>query len=56
MSVTPGQVYAHAPLLGEHTVEVLRDLLDYSEDSIQTLREQGAVYSPEDLPDRTPPS
>jgi len=54
MSVTPGEVYAHAPLLGEHTVEVLRDLLGYSEDSIHTLREQHVVYSAEDLPENGP--
>jgi CoA:oxalate CoA-transferase len=54
MSVTPGRVYSHAPLLGEHTVEVLRDLLDYGEDSIRILREQGIVYASEDLPDKPP--
>jgi CoA:oxalate CoA-transferase len=49
MSLTPGQVYAHAPLLGEHTIEVLRDLLDYSKDSIRSLRERKIVYTSEDL-------
>jgi CoA:oxalate CoA-transferase len=54
MSITPGQVYAPAPLPGEHTIEVLRDLLDYSEESIRKLREQGIVYATEDLPAGSP--
>jgi CoA:oxalate CoA-transferase len=49
MSATPGKVYSHAPLLGEHTIEVLRDLLDYGEDSIRILRKQSIVYAREDL-------
>jgi len=49
MSVTPGQVYSHAPLLGEHSIEVLRDVLKYSEDSIRVLREQNVIYTSEDL-------
>lgn len=31
------------PMLGEHTDEVLRELLDFSEDDIQDLREQKTV-------------
>jgi len=54
MSLTPGQVYAHAPLLGEHTAEVLRDLLGYSEDSIRSLREQRIVCTNEDLSAESP--
>ena len=49
MSATPGQVYSHAPLLGEHSIQVLRDVLRYSEDSIRVLREQNVIYSSEDL-------
>lgn len=49
MSVTPGQVYSHAPLLGEHSIEVLRDVLKYSDDSIRVLREKNVIYSSEDL-------
>jgi CoA:oxalate CoA-transferase len=56
MSATPGEVYAHAPLLGEHTVEVLRDLLGYSGDSIRRLRKQRIVYSSEDLLEKAPAS
>ncbi|UCF96038.1 MAG: CoA transferase [Spirochaetaceae bacterium] len=49
MSSTPGQVYSHAPLLGEHSVEVLRDLLNYPDDKIQALRKKKVLYSNEDL-------
>ena len=56
MSVTPGRVYSPAPLQGEHTIEVLRDLLEYEEDSIRILREQGIVYTNEDLPGKPPAS
>jgi CoA:oxalate CoA-transferase len=49
MSNTPGQVYSHAPLLGEHSIEVLRDVLKYSDDSIRVLREKNVIYSREDL-------
>ena len=55
LSVTPGQVYSHAPLLGEHTIEVLQDVLHYSDDSIRVLREKKVVYSSEDL-GRKPPT
>jgi CoA:oxalate CoA-transferase len=51
MSVTPGQVYAHAPLQGEHTIEVLRDLLNYSEEAIRNLRERKIVFAHEDVED-----
>ena len=51
MSVTPGEVYSHAPLLGEHTAEVLRDVLNYHEDAIKDLREKKAVFTKEDLGD-----
>lgn len=37
MSNTSGAVVSHAPLLGEHTVEVLRDFLDVDEDKINVL-------------------
>jgi CoA:oxalate CoA-transferase len=49
MSATPGQVYSHAPLLGEHSVEVLRKILNYNEESIQKLRKKNAFYANEDL-------
>lgn len=49
MSSTPGQVYSHAPLLGEHSIEVLREVLKYSDDAIRALREKNVVFSSEDL-------
>jgi CoA:oxalate CoA-transferase len=49
LSVTPGQVYTHAPLPGEHTIEVLRDLLNYGEEAIRSLRERKIVFAPEEL-------
>ena len=45
------QEYAPAPLLGQHTREVLRDILGYGEEEIERLFAAGAVreQSPEDL-------
>jgi len=42
-SETPGGVYRHAPILGEHTVELLRDVGGYSDDEIRDLQVSGAV-------------
>jgi formyl-CoA transferase len=42
-SDTPGQVRRPPPVLGEHTDEVLREVLDYSESRIEGLSEQGAI-------------
>lgn len=43
LSETPGLVRTHAPLLGEHTDEVLNNLLKYSEIQIKELREKGVI-------------
>ncbi|MFC3107118.1 CaiB/BaiF CoA transferase family protein [Undibacterium arcticum] len=43
LSVTPPQYDAAPPLLGQHTDEVLRDLLGYRQDQIAGLREQGIL-------------
>jgi crotonobetainyl-CoA:carnitine CoA-transferase CaiB-like acyl-CoA transferase len=44
-SDTPGEIRRHAPLLGEHTKEILRDLAGFSEDEVRELQESGAVNS-----------
>jgi len=43
LSETPGEVYAPAPLLGEHSKEILRDLLRYSEAEIAELEKAGVI-------------
>lgn len=43
LSETPGEVYAPAPRLGEHTEEVLKRILHYSSDEIETLRKEGVI-------------
>ncbi len=43
LSETPGAVHAPAPLLGQHTGEVLRDLLHYSEQEIEALAREGVI-------------
>lgn len=48
LSRTPGRVNAPAPLLGQHTEEVLRTLLGYGARRIERLRRQGVVYTDED--------
>jgi len=42
-SETPGGVRKAAPLLGEHTEEVLRTLLSRSDHEIKTLRDEGVI-------------
>jgi crotonobetainyl-CoA:carnitine CoA-transferase CaiB-like acyl-CoA transferase len=43
LHATPGEAAAPAPLLGEHTDEILAKLLGYPADAIRRLRDQGAV-------------
>jgi CoA:oxalate CoA-transferase len=43
LSETPGEVYAPAPSLGEHTAEVLGDLLGYSPEEIEMLRREKVI-------------
>jgi benzylsuccinate CoA-transferase BbsF subunit len=43
MSATPCAVRAPAPLIGQHTDEVLIQLLGYSEDEVRRLRKAGAL-------------
>jgi crotonobetainyl-CoA:carnitine CoA-transferase CaiB-like acyl-CoA transferase len=44
-SDTPGEIRRHAPLLGEHTEELLREFAGYSEDEVRELQDAGAVNS-----------
>ena len=43
MSKTPGDINKAAPLLGEHTAEILRDLLAYGAEDIQHLKDEGVI-------------
>ncbi|MGW0204093.1 CoA transferase, partial [Nonomuraea sp. NPDC003201] len=43
MSGTPGALAAPAPLLGEHTDRVLKDLLDLDDEELARLRDAGAL-------------
>lgn len=40
---TPVQIRTPPPLIGENTVEVLKKLLDYSDDDVEKLREENAI-------------
>jgi CoA:oxalate CoA-transferase len=42
-SATPGTLDRAAPLLGEHTDEILREYLGYSHDQIASLRAANIV-------------
>ena len=46
LSETPGSVRTPSPMLGEHTTEVLRDLLGMSADAVESLRTQGVIGGP----------
>jgi crotonobetainyl-CoA:carnitine CoA-transferase CaiB-like acyl-CoA transferase len=43
LSETPGAVRTPAPMLGEHTDAVLRELLGLDDRAITALREAGAI-------------
>lgn len=42
-SRTPTQMDTHPPLLGQHTIAVLGEVLDYSNEEIRELRENGVI-------------
>ena len=44
-SETPGGIRLHPPLLGEHTREVLTQVLRYPPDKIEALQRQGVISS-----------
>ena len=46
LSETPGSVRTPSPTLGEHTAEVLRDLLGMSSKAVAALRDQGVIGGP----------
>jgi succinyl-CoA:(S)-malate CoA-transferase subunit B len=43
MSETPGEIRHLGPRLGEHTDEILKDLLGLDEKEIEDLRKKGVV-------------
>jgi len=43
LSETPGEVYAPAPLLGQHTAEILKDLLSYTGENVKRLQDEGVI-------------
>ena len=43
MSATPCEVKTAAPLLGQHTDEIMTGLLGYSAGEIEELRKKGAL-------------
>lgn len=43
LSRTPGSVRSHAPTVGEHTAKVLSDMLGYSMEEIEALKEEGVI-------------
>jgi len=49
LSETPGRVSAPAPLLGQHTEEVLTEVLGYSQERIEQLVKEKVVYRACDL-------
>jgi crotonobetainyl-CoA:carnitine CoA-transferase CaiB-like acyl-CoA transferase len=42
-SSTPAEIHRPPPLLGEHTEEILTDLLDYSPEDVTILRNNRAI-------------
>ena len=54
LSETPGQVRQPAPLLGQHTAEVLREILGYAPERIAELLSVKAVYAAGESPDGEP--
>jgi CoA:oxalate CoA-transferase len=44
LSLTPGKVRGLAPLMGEHTHEIARELLGLSDDEIKKLDEEKVLY------------
>jgi CoA:oxalate CoA-transferase len=45
LSETPGEVYAPAPLLGQHSEEILEKLLGYAKQDIEALKREKVINS-----------
>jgi CoA:oxalate CoA-transferase len=45
LSETPGEVYAPAPLLGQHSEEILEKLLGYAKQEIEALKREKVINS-----------
>jgi len=43
LSETPAEVHAPAPLLGEHSVDILKGILNYSEERVAALRKDNII-------------
>ena len=43
LSETPGEVYSPAPLLGQHSEEILEDVLGYSKEAVDQLQREGII-------------
>lgn len=43
LSKTPGDVYSRPPLLGEHTEQILKDILKKSDDELQRLKQENVI-------------
>lgn len=43
LSETPAEVRSPAPLLGQHSADILKNVLDYSEDQIETLKKKKII-------------
>ncbi len=43
LNQTPAQLRYPPPLLGEHTEEVLTEILDYSKEDLARFKERGAI-------------
>jgi CoA:oxalate CoA-transferase len=43
LSETPGEVYAPAPLLGQHSDEILEKILGYKKEEIEILKVENVI-------------
>ena len=50
LSETPGEVRGLAPLMGQHTYEIARDLLGLKDDEIRQLEAELVLYSGRSVP------